>query len=351
MGNELGRASDDAPFELRVSLRDTDLFDSFVVTLHPRFARRTLGDLIKTVFPEDGAASQEINEGMDVRANPDLPEIYLSLSEIFDTWRRGDCALHFFANGGPEIQLSESVRSRMDVRNSAEGTPPGSPILDLVVEQTFDVLAKFEEWGGDKSVLLQWLQGYTLLYFMDKHGFQLPADPQDEAARRVLTVALGLQARGLLSSSEQTGRFEIAEEGRQDLGEMIAETESYIDQFDVFKDVAYDLDAEMVEFGRGHGADYRVQVYDAEGLDVVRTVFLLRLYDGTLDEHSESWLEDIHSADFFNEVLRPVLDRDWVDEEILDWIIESGFAHNEEQAEASRERESQQAIIRRIKSE
>ena len=44
-------------------------------------------------------------------------------------------------------------------------------------------------------------------------------------------------------------------------------------------------------------------------------------------------------------------DRDWVDDEIMDWIIESGFAHNEEQAEASRERESQQDIIRRIRNE
>lgn len=350
MRNESGRnTGDDAPFELRVSLRDTKLYDSFAVTLPPRLARKTLGDLIKTVFPEDGAPSDEIHEGMDVRANPDLPEIYLSLSDIFDTWRRGDCALYFFANRGPEIQLSESVSSHMNA--PAEGAPPGSPVLDLVVEQTFDVLAKFEEWGGDKSALLQWLQGDMLLYFLDKHGFKLPSDPQDEAVRRLLPVAEDLQSRGLLSPSDQTDLLEITEEGRQDLGNMIAETESYIDQFDVFKDIAYDLDAEVVEFGRGDGADYRVQVYDAEGLDVVRTVFLLRLYDGTLDERSGTWLEDIQSADFFNEILRPVLDRDWVEDEIMDWIIESGFAHNEEQAEANRERESQQAIVRRIKSE
>ncbi len=347
----MGRTSSDAPFELRVSLRDTDLYDSFRVTLPPRFTRLTLSDLIKTGFPEDGPASDEIHEGMDVRANPDLPDIHLSLSDVFDTWRRGDCALRFFANRGPELQLFESVRSHVSVPRSLEGTLPSRPVLDLVVEQTFDVLAKFEEWGGDKNALLRWLQRSTLLYFIDKHGFQLQSDTQDEAALRVLPIAAHLQTKGLLSPSDMTGRFEITEEGRQDLGNIIAETESYIDQFDVFKDVAYDLDAEVVEFGRGYGADYRVQVYDAEGLDVVRTVFLLRLYDGTLDEHSDSWLEDIHDADFFNEVLRPVLDREWVDEEIIDWIIESGFAHNEEQAEASKERESQQAIIKRIQSE
>ena len=351
MGNEKGRTSSDPPFELRVSLRDTDLYDSFEVALPPRFALLTLGDLIDTVFPDNADVPNEIYEGLDVRANPDLPDIHLSLSEVFETWRRGDCALRFFVKGGPEIQQIDSVKSHVGVRRSPEGTLPGGPMLDLVVEQTFDVLAKFEEWGGDKSALLEWVQGSTLLYFIDKHGYQLQSDTQDEAVRRLLPIAADLQSKGLLSPSDLTGRFEITDEGREDLGNVIAETESYIDQFDVFKDVAYDLDAEVVEFGKGYGADYRVQVYDAEGLDVVRTVFLLRLYDGTLDEHSDSWLEDIHSPDFFNGVLRPVLDREWVDEDIIDWIIESGFAHNEEQAEASRERESQQAIIRRIRTE
>ena len=288
---------------------------------------------------------------MDARANPDLPEIYVSLSEIFYTWRRGDCALRFFANHGPELQTSKPIRNQLSVGQSPEGTPQSSPALDIVVEQTFDVLAKVEEWGRDKNALLRWLRSSTLLYFIDKHGFRLHSDTQDEAARRVLPIAEDLQSKGLLSPAEVTGRFEITEEGRQELGNLIAETESYIDQFDVFKDVEYDADAEIVEFGKGDGADYRVQVYDAEGLDVIRTLFLLRLYDGTLDDRSDSWLEDIHDAEFFNEVLRPVLDRDWIDEEVLDWIIESGFAHNEEQAEATRERESQRAIIKRLKSE
>jgi hypothetical protein len=32
----------------------------------------------------------------------------------------------------------------------------------------------------------------------------------------------------------------------------------------------------------------RVQIFIAEGLDPVRTVFLLRLYDGTLDEFAST---------------------------------------------------------------
>ena len=350
MPNEMSEASGNASVEFRLSLkdagRDTDLLDSFSLNLTPRLAQLTLGELVDTVFPDDAAAFDEILESLDVKSNPDLPEIYIALSEIFGTWRLGECALRFFSKPGPEILLSQPVRNHLSP--SSDGAQTHGQVLDIVVEQTFDVLANFEARGGDKSVLLQWLEGMTLLYFIDKHGFQLQPDTQDEAAQRVLHIASDLQSREILTPSDITGRLEIAEEGRRTLGEMIAETESYIDQFDVFKDVAYDLDDNAVEFGMGNGADYRVQVYDAEGLDVHRTVFLLRMYDGTLDELLNDWLESIHHADFFNEVLRPVLDRERVDDDIIDWIIESGFAHNEEQADRNRERDSQQAIVKRI---
>ena len=110
-------------------------------------------------------------------------------------------------------------------------------MLDLIVEQTFDVLAKFDEWGGDRNALLQSLRERTLIYFIDKHEFQLYSDTQDEALQQILPIAAELQSRGLLVTAESTGRFEITEMGRQDLGNVIAETESYIDLYDVFNDV------------------------------------------------------------------------------------------------------------------
>ena len=351
---ELESNSGEAAMELRLSLSGTGLYDSFRVALSPGFTQMTIGKLIDTVFSEDTTAPSEITQaldGLDIKANPDLPDIYLALSEIFDTWRRGECALHFFDKSGREIQLSQAVDAHLNQDRASDGAHPGSPVLDIVVEQTFDALAKFEERGGDKVALLQWLRGITLVYFIDKHGFRLQQSSEDEAVQRLLPIASDLQSRGILSPSELTGLFEITEEGRRTLGDMITETESYIDRFDLFRDVTYDLDADAVEFEKGDGADYRVQVYDAEGLDVYRTVFLLRMYDGTLDGQSGNWLEDIHSDGFFNDALRPVLDRERVDDSVIDWIIESGFAHNAEQAEAIRERESQQAIIRRIQSQ
>jgi len=342
LSKEKGGADGGDTFELHLSMQGTDLYDSFRIAVPSRHADATLIDLIELVFPEDVQAFNDNYAGLDVKSNPDLPDIYLALWEIVGIWRSGECALHFFGTSGSEIEPSQSVKSYFDSEDSS---------LVLVMEQSFDVLTHFEERGGNRDELLHWLQGMTLLYFVDKHGFQLRSDRGDEADAEVLSIASDLQSRGILSLPEPTGAFEITEEGRRTLGDMIAETESYIDQFDLFKDVTYDADADLVEFDTGFGEDFRVQVYDAERLDIYRTVFLLRMYDGTLDEYSGTWTEQIGSEDFFNEILQPVLDRDHVDDESIDWIIDSGFAHNEEFLEANRERQSQQEIIRRVRSD
>jgi len=342
LSKEKGGADGGNTFGLHLSMQGTDLYDSFRIAVPLRHADASLIDLIELVFPEDVQAFNDNYVGLDVKANPDLPDIYLALWEIVGIWRSGECALHFFSASGSEIEPSQSVKSYFNAEDSS---------LTLVMEQSFDVLTHFEERGGDRGELLHWLQGMTLLYFVDKHGFHLRSDSGDEADAVALSIATDLKSRGILSFTEPTGAFEITEEGRRTLGGMIAETESYIDQFDLFKDVTYDTDADLVEFDTGFGEDFRVQVYDAEGLDIYRTVFLLRMYDGTLDQYSGTWTGQIGSDDFFNEILQPVLDRDHVDDESIDWIVDNGFAHNDELLEADREKQSQQEIIRRVRSE
>ena len=166
----------------------------------------------------------------------------------------------------------------------------------------------------------------------------------------LLPILAGLQDKEFVAASDVSGMYVITREGRQLLGDMIVETESYIDRYDVFKDVAYDSDGQAVEFGTGRGDDLRVQVYDSEGLDPIRTVFLLRMYDGTLDAYAEVWRERIHEDGFFTEILLPVLDYDRADD-ALDLIMDSGFAYMEEQSEKAREDTSQQEVLRRMREE
>ena len=77
--------------------------------------------------------------------------------------------------------------------------------------------------------------------------------------------------------------------GREMIRALLAETESLIDSFDLFKDARWNEDTQEAEFDSGRGADLRVEAIIAEGLDPVRAVFLLRLYDGTLDPYADQW--------------------------------------------------------------
>ena len=343
--------SDRLHFELQVSLGDMPLEDALRIPVPTRFSKLTVGDLLNEIFSDDYAKQNEIQASLDVRANPDLPEIYTNLSYIFDQWRRCDCTLRFFINNGPEVELFQTVSSHLSKHRPADRYDDLLPVLDLVIEQKYEVLKRFVEGGGDKYDLLKWLRSSALLYFMDKHGYSLYAEPSDETDRRLLAVADDLAFKKLIAASEESGKYEITGEGRNYLGRTIAETESYIDQFDVFDDVFYDFDACVIEFGTSQGDDLRVQVIESEGLDPIRTVFLLRLYDGTLDTYLDSWPVMILTEEFFDEILRPVLDHPTIDEDVLGWIIEGGYAYNEEQAESSKEMRLKQGALKRIKAD
>ena len=337
--------------DLQVSLGDMDLDDAFSIALPPGLRRVTLGDLIREVFPEDESDQAETLAGLDGGDNPDLPDLYRELVDIFDQWRLGRCTLSFFANHGPQLELYQPVAQHLSQRFAPDRAKVGHPLLDLVIEQRFEVVAWLAQAGGDKGALMDWLRGSTLLYFIDKHQLQLGVDPSEVLDRGLLPIARKLEADGFITLNEESRAYDVSHQGRQLLGQMIAETESYIDRFDVFSDVAHDGETQSTEFGTGRGEDLRVQVYESEGLDPIRVVFLLRLYDSTLDTYADTWRGELHSEAFFDEILRPVLDHPGVDEELLDWIIESGYAHNEENAEKARERAFQEEAARRVGSE
>jgi hypothetical protein len=112
---------------------------------------------------------------------------------------------------------------------------------------------------------------------MDKHELRLQVSPPGVVDHALLSIAHLLQAQELIALSPETNTFAITREGRRFIGRLLAETESYIDLYDHFKDTASEEGADMVEFDTGRGADLRVLVFIAEGLDPIRTLFLLRL--------------------------------------------------------------------------
>ena len=115
------------------------------------------------------------------------------------------------------------------------------------------------------------------------------------------------------------------------MAQLIAEAESYVERYDLFSDVLPGAAPGSHRFGTGRGIDLRVPVYEAEGVDPLRAVFLLRIYDSSLEEAAGAdWQRAATDADFFRDILAPVTDHEDIDGEVLDAAIDDGFAMMEQ---------------------
>ena len=308
-------------------------------------AGQSLDHLLAALFPPEEPARQAIADSLDTAANPDLPDIYDSFLPVFDQHRLGLCQLTLTAAGRP-AELSDPVSSYLPI------APAGLADLELTLSPQYRPLdyAVAQGYAESQDELLAWLRECTLLYFIDKHEYPLPARPETANAAVLETAAAGLGRQGLINLSAETGFYEISPSGRRFIGRLLTETEGYIDRFDVFKDTLWDEDLGQAEFDTGRGADLRPQLFSAEGLDPVRTVFLLRLYDGTLDDFAAAGPALIGDAGFFDRLLEPAVNCDLAPEELLPAILEEGYAYAEAQDAAQQERRAQQNIARQVRS-
>ena len=320
------------------------------VLLPAEYARLRVGELVEALFPDDEQHRRLVEGRFDLLENPDLPEIYSVILDAFSQWRQGHCTLTIAAKSGVQIELSDWVAQHLQqpIKQPKEGpnNSPSFPTLGIAIDQEYRPLDYAVEQGcwESKQELLEWLQSLMLLYYLDKHECRLPAGSIAEVDRHLTGITAVAVSQNLIAS-EEAGVFTITEFGRQTIGRLLTETESYISQYDVFKDVAYYQDAGLVEFETGRGEDLRVQVFQAEGLDPVRTVFLLRLYDGTLDEILPTWQQLIHQAEFFDRILEPVVNHYQVDENIIGWIIEGGYAYLAEREDTYLEQRSHWEVL------
>ena len=327
---------DDTPsLALRVTLGDMPLSDAFEAVIPDVDAGVSVGGLIDRVFGPDGVRDEAASDLLDTRRNPDLPEMYADLLDTFADWRDGRCSLRVHRNHGPEIDPAEDVAPHL-----YDDDVGSAPLLDLVVEQRFTPLEyAADRWReGDRALLVRRLQEHVMLHFVGRLGHDL-AGPGSTVEPGLAAIADRLVEQGALSGD---GGYALTGDGEARLDLADAEVESAIAAYDVFVDVARRGD--RIELGCGTGADLRVNVYEAEGIDAVEAVLLRQLHDGTLDDLEIDWREAILDDDFFAELLIDLVDRERVDPADLDEIIEAGFAHLEE----AREQAEREARRRRI---
>ena len=77
------------PFILQVSLGEMKLEDAFWVELAPEYVGLPLSDFLDSIFSGNRRQQAKVRDSIDVKDNPDLPDMYTELLEIFAEWRSG----------------------------------------------------------------------------------------------------------------------------------------------------------------------------------------------------------------------------------------------------------------------
>lgn len=302
-----------------------------------------LAQLLDEVFPPDGEGQAEVEESFDLYENPDIVEIYRAFTGVLAQFRRDLCRLEVTAPGGSPAAPDTTVGRLFHI--TADFGQEGDRPLSLSLSPRYSALEYGRRMGWDtlEQPFFPWLQECLAMYFIDKHE-QSPAlcpgavEPGDApCSHPACEVMSRLGDMGLLSFASPGGESHITQAGRGFIGRLLRETEDYIDRYDIFKDVLWEEETGAIEFGTGAGDDLRVEVYLAEGLDPLRTVFLLRLYDGTCDPFVDEWQAQVGRETFFDEILEPVVNRCVSDEEIVRAVLEQGYAILEDAAESERE--------------
>ena len=327
--------------------------DCLVVELPPDFLGGTVSDLLDRVFPADAEGRRLIAQCFDTRDNPDLPDIYDVLLAVCDEWRDWRCAL-WVSVQGERLELDTTVSGLVQHTE-------GPPQVSFYLEQEYRPLeyaVRHGFWPGPDE-LFAWMRSLVALYFLDKHEAILSAPASAHTGPAMARALADLQSPGLIAprdpeedegdDPEDDGQslYAITPEGRRFIAILLTETESHIEAYDHYQDTLVALDRDAVEFGTGRGIDLRVEAFLAEGLDPIRAVFLLRLYDGTLDSRLRDWTEGIETGDLFDGLLEPVVNRHSLGLEDMREVLEFGHAWLEEQQDLARREAADRDLLRR----
>ena len=314
-------------FVLQITLGEMPIEDGFWIALPDALSHLSLRELFNQVFPSDPSLQHTTLQRLDVKGNPDLPDMYDALVEIFSCAELGLCTVDTYVNQGPKFDDSTVVDQHLTMNDNL-------PVLDLVLEQRFSAIAYAVRQGdfADQDEALVWMRSRVLLFFLDSPDYALRADAVDDIDATLLPIARSLVEEGLIDQPTESEPFKITELGMEAIHEMTAEAENVIERYEVFGDVLYDPETGECDFGTGVGIDLRIPVYEAEDLSPVRAVLLVELWAGELARMDDDWRVAIHDREFFEALLLPVVERALVDENDLDSIIDAGFAYMEQQA-------------------
>lgn len=112
------------------------------------------------------------------------------------------------------------------------------------------------------------------------------------------------EKEGLIEIDVQKASYKLTEKGKRMYDSYVEEAQNLITRYDIFSDVDVDSSGQA-HFDTGLGRDFRIAVYEAEGIDPFRARFLLGLNDGEWDKLPH-WEEQLENESWYREIFTPI---------------------------------------------
>lgn len=308
----------------RVTLGDMHLDDAFQINLSNVDPYMCMEALRDQIFGPVGKRNETIPQLLDVKNNPDLPEMYQSLIEIFANWREGKCLLKLHRNHGPIIRPTDLLHTHLTLTPNSHVESSQHISLDIVVEQIHTPVsyAANRWYGGSKIRLMNNLQETLLLHQISQSNIDLITNSSSTGSFYLRQIITRLLKKKYIIKNN--ANYIVTPKGETAITRMRTELANEIQPFDIFSDVKYHT-PDRIEFGTGTGTDLRVAVYESEGLNAPEILLLKHIYGEVEDSNWFDWEKTILDISFFDKLLVGLCDIDQIEPIILEAIIESGF--------------------------
>ena len=292
--------------------------DAFIVTLPSSIANNaSVKDMLNRVFRVTEENKYVIKSCLDIHTNPDLLDIYDVLVQIFADNKAGRCSLKFLSPDSTEIHPNDPVYT------TADG------IFSMVLEQRYtplDYAVRTGTWE-DRNTLIEWLQEYALLYFINVED-ELPNRLINlDTCSKFIDVVNRLHGKGMVDVSNPPNTFSLSNKGQCEINDVLDRMQAQLSQYNIFEDVLYDKDTNEVEFGTGRGANLIIQTLETERLDAVSLIFLKIMSETSPKDLNIDWRKAIQDEEFFEELIAPIADHDRIDECLINQVIETGVSY------------------------
>ena len=307
------------------------LQDAYEVSTLDFIPNEDLGSLLVRIFGDHYSACSNKEILFRTEIYSDSHAMYVELSRMLYDTRATRCSLRFFVNHGLEIKPSDIIAPHLrEVKTGAE-----MQLLDLVIEQRHTPLEYAVTRGDwpDIPKLLEWLSDCTALRSAAEGGLKTSN-----------STIIRLVYQGLIKMKTPSGSSIITEAGHTRLKGLVEEAQLHDERYSIFADVLYDDEALVADFGTGHGQDLRPLVYEAEGLDPIRTTFLVDVF---LANDGEMGTQDVEC--YFTSLLTSAVDRPVMDDADLEQVIETGLGLVEADDETRQREISRRQAVRRAR--